>query len=135
MTDPRFTTAFATVDGLLSGLDVDEVGDIETLLMFLFDMPVGVSELLDGEEPATSLEVALFDGSLEIAFVLDLPKSMIEIARLAARSAADLASMNIDEVTGEEPADALAMDGEELITALQQALGKVRIFNLTFTDG
>lgn len=35
MTDTRFETVFEDTDDLLGGVDVDEIGDVETLLMFL----------------------------------------------------------------------------------------------------
>ena len=40
MTDTRFSTVFDSTADLLSGVDIDEVGDIETLLMFLFARPM-----------------------------------------------------------------------------------------------
>ena len=57
MTDARFTTDFDDLHDLLSLVDVDEVGDIETLLMFLFARPIVVEEVWDDDGVPTSLDV------------------------------------------------------------------------------
>ena len=40
--DPRFTTVYGDLDELLNLVDIDDVGDVETLLMFVFDRRIGV---------------------------------------------------------------------------------------------
>lgn len=59
MTDTRFETVFEDTDDLLGGVDVDEIGDVETLLMFLFARPVVVEEVWDDEGVTPSLEVII----------------------------------------------------------------------------
>ena len=90
MTDPRFTTVFDGVDDLLSVVDVDEVGDIETLLMFLFDRPVGVEEAWDDEGVATGLDVLVRGNAEDIGSVYEFPMSILELARACAQTADEL---------------------------------------------
>ncbi len=57
VTDTRFSTLFDSTVDLLSGVHIDDVGDIETLLMFLFDRPMGVAEGWDDDDAALDVIV------------------------------------------------------------------------------
>lgn len=76
MTDTRFTTVVDDTEQLLDVVDIDDIGDVETLLMFFFARPVAVEEVWDADRDETSLEVVLqgndeaisatFDGSSQL---------------------------------------------------------------------
>lgn len=71
MKDTRFSTVFDSTADLLSGVDIDDVGDIETLLMFLFARPMGVDEVWDDDGAASSLDVNVHGNDGSIGFVYD----------------------------------------------------------------
>ena len=129
MTDSRFTNVADGIDDLLNLLDIDALDDIETLLMFLFYRPVGVDEAWD-DEGVVSLEVIVHGNDGSIGSVYDFPLSVMTLARSCAETVADLGPVSHDGATSAEPQDVLEMTDEELISALQQALGKLRIFSL-----
>ena len=54
----------------------------------------------------------------------------MEVARSGASTADELGPYDRGDITGGEPPDVLAMSDDELITGLQQALGKVRLANM-----
>ena len=130
MTDTRFETVFEDTDDLLGGVDVDEIGDVETLLMFLFARPVVVEEVWDDEGVAPSLEVIMQGNDEAIGSVCAFPLSIIDLTRACAETVDELGPYTRDGVAAEETPDVSAMSDGELITALQQALGKVRVFNV-----
>lgn len=135
MTDPRFTTAFDDLPDLLSLVDVDEVGDIETLLMFLLARPIQVEEAWDDDGVSTSLDVIVRGDGESVGSVYDFPMSVVELARSCAQVAAELGPYAWEgDTPSEETQDVVAMGDAELIAALQQALGKVRLFNLMDSD-
>ena len=135
VTDARFTTAFDDLHDLLSLVDVDEVGDIETLLMFLFARPISVEEAWGDDGGATSLDVMVPGNDESIGSVYDFPMSLMELVRSCAEAAAELGPYAWNDPTPfEETQDVVAMGDAELITALQQALGAVRLFNLMDSD-
>ncbi len=134
MTDPRFTTVFDGADDLLSVVDVDEVGDIETLLMFLFDRPVGVEEAWDDDGVATGLDVLVRGNAEDIGSVYEFPMSILELARACAQTADEIGPFARNGTAPAEAPSVLGMGDAELITALQQALGKVRLFNMMESD-
>lgn len=135
MTDARFTTDFDDLHDLLSLVDVDEVGDIETLLMFLFARPIVVEEVWDDDGVPTSLDVIVQGNDESIGSVYDFPMSVMELVRSCAEAAAELGPYAWNDPTpSEETQDVVAMGDAELITALQQALGAVRLFNLMDSD-
>jgi len=130
VTDSRFTNVADGIDDLLNLLEVDALDDFETLLMFLFDRPVGVDEAWD-DEGVVSLEVIVPGNDGSIGSVYDFPLSVMTLARSCAETVADLGPVSHDGAsTSAEPQDVLAMTDEELISALRQALGKLRIFSL-----
>ena len=130
MTDTRFETVIGDTDGLLSVLDVDELGDVETLLMFLFARPVGLSEVWDDEGLAASLDVIMQGNDEAIGTVHDYPLSIVELTRSCAETVVELGPYTWDGVAAEEATDVSSMGDGDLIAALQQALGKVRLFNI-----
>ena len=130
MTDIRFETVFEDIDDLLGGVDVDEIGDVETLLMFLFARPVVVDEVWDDEGVTPSLEVIIQGDDEAIGSVCAFPLSIIELTRSCAETVDELGPYTRDGVAAKETPDVSAMSDGELITALQQALGKVRLLNM-----
>ena len=130
MSDARFTTVCDDVEHLLAAVDVDDIGDVETLLMFLFNRPVGVAEgssLIDGPE---TIEFAIDGRDDGVCFGLEFPMSVVDLVRSCADDVADLGPYSGD---GDEP-DVAGMSEAELLSALQLALGQVRIFNLMNED-
>ncbi|WP_445257339.1 hypothetical protein [Nocardioides aurantiacus] len=130
MTDSRFERVFEDIDDLLAGVDVDEIGDIETLLMVLFARPVVLNEVWDDEGVTPSLEVIIQGNDEAIGSVHAFPLSVIELTRSCAETVDELGPYTRDGVAAEESIDVSAMTDGHLITALQQALGKVRLFNM-----
>lgn len=130
VTDSRFTNVADGIDDLLNLLEIDALDDFETLLMILFDRPLGVDEAWD-DEGVVSLEVIVHGNDGSIGSVYDFPLSVMTLARSCAETVADLGPYGDDGAsTSAEPQDVLAMTDEELISALQQALGEFRIFSL-----
>ena len=120
---------------MLNVVDVDEVGDIETLLMFLFARPVQVAEVWDDEAEATALEVIIAGNDASIGSAYEFPLSVMELARACAETVEVLGAYTSDGSALEEaPANVSSMGEAELITALQQALGQVRLFNMMDAD-
>ncbi len=135
MTDTRFATVVEDLETLLRVVDVDEVGDIETLLMFLFARPVQVGEVWDDEVGATALEVVIAGNDESIGSAYEFPLSVMDLARACAETVEVLGVYNRDGFASEEAAPDVSSMGEtELITALQQALGQVRFFNMMDAD-
>lgn len=132
MTDALFTTRFAALDDLLAGLDVDDLGDLETLLMFLLDRPIGLAHVV--EDDVASLEVIVHGNEFAVGSLVDFPVSAVEVARSGAATADDLGPYAREGFIADEPQYVLAMSDADLITALQQALGKVRVFNIVNED-
>lgn len=130
MIDTRFEAVIEDTDGLLSAVDVDEFGDIETLLMFLFARPVRLEEVWDDEGLTPSLEVNIQGDDEAIGCIYAFPMSIIELTRSCSETTDELGPYTRDLVAAEEAPDVSAMSDGELITALQQALGKVRLFNM-----
>ncbi|KAA1419191.1 hypothetical protein F0U44_12120 [Nocardioides humilatus] len=130
MTDTRFTTVCDDSEQLLAIVDIEGIGDIETLLMFLFGRPIGVAEGWCVEGGPESLEVTI-DGNVEgVCFGIDFPMSLVQLVRSCAEDVSDLGPFRRDDVSGDEETDVASLSDDELITALQQSLGKVRIFNM-----
>lgn len=122
-------------DDLLRVVDIDEIGDVETLLMFLFDRPIGIDELGKAKLSRPRWRVVLPGSGEAIGSVYDFPLSIIEPTRACVHMVDDLGPNSRDGFTPEESADVSAMGNAEDITALQQALGKVRFFNMMDADG
>lgn len=135
MTDTRFVTVVEDLETMLSVVDVDEVGDIETLLMFLFARPIRVDEVWDHQDTATALEVVVKGNEESIGSAYEFPMSVMELARSCAHTVEELGAYTRDGFALDEVApDVGAMGDTELVGALQEALGKVRIFNMMDGD-
>lgn len=140
MFDTRFTTIAKDMSELITALDVDDVGDIETLLIVLFRCPITVEELSDDDDDA-SFEVIAWNDDMGIGTRFAFPLSMVDLALGFELTVSDLRSTEDDEphddrADDDEPdedtdvPDLQAMDEGELITTLQRALGQVRIYNM-----
>lgn len=128
-------TTVGDLEDLLLAVDVDEMEDIETLLMFLFARPIQVGEAWDDDGIATSIDVIVRGNEESIGFTHDFPLSVMELARSCAQTVGELGPYTADDFDAEEEAtDVSAMSDAELITALQQALGKTRLFNMIEVD-
>ncbi|UUW92951.1 hypothetical protein [Pimelobacter simplex] len=135
MPDTRFSTLVDDPEALLDVVDVDDVGDIETLLMFLFARPVRVDQVWDDQADATALEVVMTSNDEAIGTAYEFPLSVMGLARACAETADDLGVYTRDGFASQTAAPAVsAMSDTELITALQQALGQVRFFNMMGAD-
>jgi hypothetical protein len=135
MTETRFVTVVDDLETMLSVVDVDEVGDIETLLMFLFVRPIRVDEVWDDEGAATALEVIVKGNEESVGSAYEFPMSVMELARSCAHTVEELGAYTQDGFALDEVATEVgAMGDAELVGALQEALGKVRIFNMMDDD-
>lgn len=129
MIDTRFETVIEDTDGLLSVVDVDAIGDLETLLMFLFARPVMVTEVWDDEGLTPSLDVILHGNDEAIGTVYDYPLSILDLARSCAETIVDLGPYTRGG-DAMDAADVSVMNDGDLINALQRALGQVRLSNM-----
>lgn len=150
MTDTRFTTVASDVDGLPAALDIDELDDLENLLMVLLHRPFSVVMVEEGGEDDGALETVFWDGDMgtgirhffpmsAIELVREVASDSLEIERSGARSVQSAPIQGIPEDAGEsegafDPAALPSMDDDELIVVLREALGRVRLFNVMFTE-
>jgi hypothetical protein len=136
VTDTRFTTVFDGIDDLLDGVDIDEIGDLETLLMFLFARPMGVSEALDDDDETVGLEIrAHSEHAHQVGLTVEFPTSVIDLVRICAEALAGVGPYRPDGDAEREAPNVRELSDASLITELQQTLGKVRVFNLMDDDG
>ena len=134
MTDSRFTTVTGDLEELLAVVDLDEIDDLETLLMVLLGRPVVVAEGWDDDRDVTALDVRVLGGELTAGVLDPFPLSVMELARASAELARDIGPY---VAAGEPPiqgSDVLSLGDEELINALQRALGQVRLLSLLDDD-
>ena len=134
MKDSRFTTVCADLEELRGVVDIDDVNDLDTLVMILLDRPVSVSEGWEDEHDVPALDVRISDGELSLGVLETFPMSVLELARSAGELARDVGPY---APPGEPPIqgnDVLSLSDDELITAVREALGRVRIFNLLDDD-
>ena len=134
MTDSRFTTVSGDLEELLAVVDLDEIDDLETLLMVLLGRPVVVAEGWDDDRDVTALDVRVLGGELTAGVLDPFPLSVMELARSSAELARDIGPY---VAAGEPPiqgSDVLSLGDEELINALQRALGQVRLLSLLDDD-
>lgn len=133
MTDSRFTTVAHDLDELLEELDVDDVADIETLLMVLFNRPIEVQARAEDEGQDAAIELTVWTEEGGFGPCCSYPISAIE---LALECASLISNLGLDEGGGpdsrDEQLDVLAMDESELVAALQEALSQVRMFNILY---
>lgn len=135
MKDTRFTTLVDNVDQLLSVVDIDDIGDVETLLMFLLARPVGVEVVWDQDRHNAALEVVIHENDEAIGSTFDFPLNVIGLARACAHTADDLGPYRVDASAVNDASDVAMRDDEQLVAALQSALGKVRLVNLMEDGG
>lgn len=133
--DSRFTTVADGIVDLLNLVDIDELGDVETLLMLLFGRPVSVGEAWNDEGISVSLDLVVPSSDGNIGAIYEFPLSVMALVRSCAETVGNLGPQAHDGGSSStETPDVLAMTDAELIAALQQALGMVRIFNLMDAD-
>lgn len=132
-----------SISELLEIVDVDDLGDIASLFTILLDRPVEVSEWWDDEpdlpddlrEPALEVLVHGDDGGIGGHFTF--PVNLLEMAWSAGENAGYLGAYRWedDDAGRDEGIDLTALSEEELIAALQQALGRVRLLALMDQGG
>lgn len=130
MTDPRFTTVCDDLEELLEVLDIDGIEDLDTLVMALLDRPVSVTEGWDEERDVPALDVRVHGGELSMGVLEPFPMSVLELARSGGELARDVGPYAPAGGSPVHGNDVLALSDEELIQALQGALGQVRLFNM-----
>lgn len=130
MTDTRFTTVFEDIEELLAVVDLDDVDDLDTLIMILLGRPVVVAEGWDDEQDVDALDVRVPGGELSAGVIEPFPMSVLDLARSSAELARDIGPYVPDGEPPVEGTDVLSLNDDELIDALQRALGQVRLFNL-----
>jgi hypothetical protein len=126
--DPRFSDAYLTVDELLGALDLDEVDDLETLLMMLFDHPVSVVDVEDGEREY----LEIWSEHLEQTQV-EFPIRLTDLVRWCATLEVRDSSGGARPLGEGRPVCSTSTDAE-LTGSLRDVLGKVRLFNLMYED-
>lgn len=132
MADTRFTTAYDSIDDLLDGVDIDDLGDVQTLLMILLGRPLHVFGWLgEGDEANDSLQIQIRGNDEDLIVECSHPVSVLEIARICAETIEMTPGMP-DRFDGSETESISTMSDEELLTALQRSLGKVRFYNLIY---
>ena len=102
--------------------------------MFVFDRPIGVDVELDDAGLSAALHVLARGNEGDIGSVYPFPMSLLELVHWCASIVKDLGPYTRNNASRSEAQDVLAMTDDELIGALQQALGKVRIFNMMGVD-
>lgn len=135
--DARFETHFDDLQDLLTGADIDELDDLETLLMVLFARPVGVEEVWEEDDSAsTALEVVISGKESAIGTTYAFPMSVVQLVRGCAETVHELGPYDGDDLglAGAAP-DVLTMSESALVERLQQSLGQVRLFNMMGDDG
>ncbi|CCH78208.1 hypothetical protein BN12_2620023 [Nostocoides japonicum T1-X7] len=130
MIDTRFTTVVEGVDDLLSVVDIEDIGDIETLLMVLFARPLRIDELWDDEGGPHSLEFIIHGNDATTRSVHEFPLSIIGLARSCAEMVDEVGPDSRGAAAADATPEVSAMNDDELIGALQQALGEVRLLTM-----
>lgn len=124
MKDSRFTSLCEDATELVDGLDVDELDDLETMLMFLLKRPVTVVQ-----EDEDSILVTVWSDAVGFGCLTEFPTTVAELAVCAAESAVEAGPHEGRADSVQAGSDVLAMSEDELVPALQHALGMVRVFN------
>ena len=131
MGDNRFTMVAGDLDGLLGVMDLDDVSDVETLLIILFNRPISVEPLDWVDDDDGSLEVTVWAGDTGHVAGRAFPMTGVDLVRACASVVDELGPVDGD---GIDPADGqaslLALVDDDVVVALQRALGNVRLFNL-----
>lgn len=124
------TRVFEDVDDLLSAVDVDQVDDIETSLIFLFRRPLALVQVCGEDGSTVGLEVFIRGSDEGIEYLHALPLSILDLVRGCAEKVAVLGTYAPDGVVTEASPHVSALNDSDLVTALREPLGQVRIFNL-----
>ena len=132
MTDTRFWTVCDELDELIATVDIDGIGDVETMLMFLFQRPVGVDYAWTENGDVADLEITMTGNDQQVVSTQKFPISVVHLVRFCAETVATLGPYDVD--TPAESPDLLTLNDEQLTTAMQQALGKVRMFKMMYPD-
>lgn len=130
MMDSRFTTAFKDEKELLEGMDVDDIDDVETLLMFLLSRPVSVEMASEeGDGDIDPILVTVWGERLGRGTIHTFPMTVVDLALNGARLAVEVGPYDGRPSTVKVGSEVLGMSKDELGDALQRALGMVRLFN------
>ena len=132
MRDTRFWTVCDEVDELITTVDIDGIGDVETLLMFLFQRPVGVDYAWTEDGDVADLEITITGSDQQVVSTHEFPTSVAQLVRSCAETVAILGPYEADNPA--ESTDLLTLNDEQLTAAMQQALGKVRVFKMMYPD-
>jgi len=132
MRDTRFWTMCDELGELITTVDIDGIGDVETLLMFLFQSPVGVDYAWTEDGDFADLEITITGNDQQVVSTQKFPMSVVQLVRPCAETVATLGPYDAD--TPAVSPDLLTLNDEQLTTAMQQALGKVRVFKVMYPD-
>ena len=132
MRDTRFWTVCDELDELITTVDIDGIGDVETLLMFLLQRPVGVDCAWTEDGDVVGLEITITGNDQQVVSTPKFPLSVVQLVRSCAETVATLGPYDADAPA--EATDLLTLNDEQLTTAMQQALGKVRVFKMMYPD-
>ena len=103
--------------------------------MFLFSRPVGVDYAWNEDVEFAELEITIAGNNQQVVSIQKFPMSAVQLVRSCAETVAALGPYVADAAApAEESPDVLALSDEELTTALQQNLGKVRVFKMMYPD-
>ncbi len=129
MRDSRFAVCFDDLEGLFKGADVDDVSDLDTLLMLVFARPMRVNETREGGAEAVEV-IALSDDEM-IGLICVFPMSVMQLVRNSALMVDELGPYTHGvDVSSRSHEDVMTMDDTALVSALQRALGMVRLSRL-----
>jgi hypothetical protein len=128
--DSRFESVGERVEDLLNLMDVDDVGDIETLMMFLFGRPVAVDEAWDDSGAEVGLEFVMRGENGELRRICEFPMSALDLAAACGKAAVEIGPDTQHGLDLDDAGSFHELSAPEAITALQRALGNVRLFNM-----
>ncbi|TWE12961.1 hypothetical protein [Rudaeicoccus suwonensis] len=135
MEDTRFTTVADDSEQLLNVVEIDHIDDVETLLMALFGRRFAVIDhLADSTAESAFLEVFIYANDEAVGCTVDFPLSVVQLVRECADIADDLGPYGDDVPATGDVVRIADLDDSALISALHDALGRVRIYNLLEDD-
>lgn len=132
--DSRFTTECASHDELLDVVDIDGIEDFEMFLMILFDRPMSVEEVREGEVTGLGVIVHADNGG-GIGVVYEFPLDVEDVVYGCAEIVGDLGPFTREGFDCHEVPWIEKMDDTQVTTAMQKALGQVRILNVLGQSG
>lgn len=133
--DARFESVGETIEDLLNIVDVDDVGDIESLMMFLFGRPVSVHEAWDDSGVDLGLEFVMRGDDGELRGIRKFPMSMLDLAGACGQASAEIGPDPQNGPDLEDSGSFNELPVPEAISALQRTLGGVRLLNLMDSGG